>query len=68
MEAMRRLPAHVFGLLVSSAPAMGALAGFVVLGEQLTPLQWTAIACIMAASAGSALTVGHRPRIEDAPQ
>jgi inner membrane transporter RhtA len=68
MEAMRRLPAHVFGLLVSSAPAMGALAGFVVLGEQLTPLQWTAIACIMAASAGSALTVGHRPRIEDTPQ
>jgi len=68
MEAMQRLPAHVFGLLVSTAPAMGALAGFIVLGERLTPLQWTAIVCIMAASAGSALTAGHKPAIEDAPQ
>lgn len=68
MEAMRRLPAHVFGLMLSAAPAVGALAGFIVLGERLTALQWVAILCIMAASAGSALTVGHRPAIEDAPQ
>lgn len=68
MEAMRRLPAPVFGLMLSSAPAVGALAGFIVLGERLTPLQWIGILCIMAASAGSALTAGHRPAIEDAPQ
>lgn len=68
MEAMRRVPAHVFGLLVSASPAVGALAGFIVLGERLTPLQWVAIFCIMAASAGSALTAGHKPAIEDAPQ
>lgn len=60
MEAMRRLPAPLFGLLLSAAPAVGALAGFVVLGERLTPLQGLAIACIMLASAGSAFTAGRR--------
>jgi inner membrane transporter RhtA len=54
--ALRRLPRHVFGILVSSAPAVGALAGFLVLGEQLTPVQWLAIVLVMAASAGSAAT------------
>ena len=68
MEAMRRLPAHVFGLLVSASPAVGAVAGFFVLGERLTPVQWIAIACVVIASAGSALTAGHKPTIEDAPQ
>lgn len=68
MEAMRRLPAPVFGLLPSAAPAIGALAGFVVLGERLTALQGVAIFCIIAASGGSALTVRHAPAIEDAPQ
>jgi inner membrane transporter RhtA len=54
MMALRRLPRRAFGILVSSAPAVGALAGFVVLGEQLAPLQWLAIVLVMAASAGSA--------------
>jgi inner membrane transporter RhtA len=56
MMALRRLPRRVFGILVSSAPAVGALAGFLVLGEQLVPLQWLAILLVMAASAGSAAT------------
>jgi inner membrane transporter RhtA len=54
MMALRRLPRRVFGILVSSAPAVAALAGFLVLGEQLLPLQWLAIVLVMAASAGSA--------------
>jgi inner membrane transporter RhtA len=54
MMALRRLPRRVFGMLASSSPAVGALAGFAVLGEQLTPLQWLAILLVMAASAGSA--------------
>jgi inner membrane transporter RhtA len=57
MEAMRRLPAHVIGIMLSTAPAVAALAGFAVLGERLSPVQWLAILCIMAASAGSA--IGH---------
>lgn len=56
MSALRHLPQRVFGILVSSAPAIGALAGFVVLGERLTGTQWLAIFCIIAASAGATAT------------
>jgi inner membrane transporter RhtA len=56
MIALKRLPRRVFGILVSSAPAVGALAGFLVLGERLAPLQWLAIALVILASAGSAAT------------
>ena len=59
MEAMRRLPAPVFGLLTSAAPAVGALSGYVILGERLTLVQGAAILCIMAASAGSTLRPGR---------
>jgi inner membrane transporter RhtA len=53
MAALARLPRKVFGILVSSAPALAALAGFAVLGEHLTAAQWAAVACVIAASAGS---------------
>jgi inner membrane transporter RhtA len=54
MAALKRLPRRVFGILVSASPALSALAGWLVLGEQLLPLQWLAIALIIAASAGAA--------------
>ncbi|MCP1613381.1 inner membrane transporter RhtA [Azospirillum lipoferum] len=60
MMALRRLPSHVFGLAVSASPAVAALIGFLMLGERLSALQWAAIACIMFASAGSALGKGRR--------
>jgi inner membrane transporter RhtA len=53
---MTRLPARVFGVLMSLDPALAAASGLVLLGEQLSWLQWTAIACIVLASAGSAAT------------
>jgi inner membrane transporter RhtA len=56
MAALRRLPRHVFGILVSATPAVGAACGAVVLGEHLGPLQGLAIGCIVAASAGGAAT------------
>ena len=56
MAALRRLPRRVVGSLVSASPALGALAGWLVLGEQLLPLQWLAIGMIIAASAGAAAT------------
>ncbi|MFK4870542.1 EamA family transporter [Novosphingobium sp. ZW T3_23] len=55
MEAMRRLPSHVFGVLLSAAPAVAAIAGFFVLGETLLPVQWLAIVAIVCASCGSAV-------------
>lgn len=56
MTALKRLPRRVFGLVVSASPAVSALAGWLVLGERLAPLQWLAIVLVMLASAGSALT------------
>lgn len=56
MIALTRLPTQTFGTLMSAEPAIGAMAGLVFLGEALTPLQWLAIAAIMLASAGTALT------------
>ncbi len=41
---------------MSMEPALAALAGFAMLGERLTPLQWVAIGSVMAASAGTAVT------------
>jgi inner membrane transporter RhtA len=60
MEAMRRVPAAVFGILVSSSPAIAALIGFVMLGETLTALQGGAILCIVVAAAGSAISATRR--------
>ena len=56
MKALERLSSRVFGVVSSSAPAIAALVGFAVLGEQLSPIQWLAIALMIAASAGCSLT------------
>jgi inner membrane transporter RhtA len=55
MQAMTRMPTRVFGIFMSVEPAIAALFGFALLGERLTPLQCTAIGCVMLASFGSAL-------------
>lgn len=59
IEALRRLPARVFGVLMSLEPAVGAAAGFVVLGEVLNARSAAAIALVVAASAGASL-VGRK--------
>ena len=56
MAALRHLPRRVFGIFVSAAPAIAALAGFVVLGERLLLSQAIAIALVIAGSAGAAAT------------
>ncbi|MBV8592916.1 MAG: EamA family transporter [Caulobacteraceae bacterium] len=56
MAALRTLPASVFGALMSLEPAIAAAAGFALLGERPTGLQWAGIAAVMAASFGSAST------------
>src|SRR5215213_266288 len=54
LEALRRLPAGVFGVLMSLEPAAAALAGFIVLDEGLATREVVAIALVVAASAGAA--------------
>jgi inner membrane transporter RhtA len=54
LEALRRVPARVFGIWMSLEPAVAALAGLVILGQALAPAQWLAVGCVMIASAGAA--------------
>jgi inner membrane transporter RhtA len=51
-ESLRRMPASVFGVLMSLEPAVAALAGFVVLGQTLGARELVAIGLVIAASVG----------------
>jgi inner membrane transporter RhtA len=54
LEALRRMPAGVFGVLMSLEPGVAALAGYLVLGEALVAREIAAIVLVVAASAGAA--------------
>ncbi|HWI72941.1 MAG TPA: EamA family transporter [Baekduia sp.] len=60
-EALRRLPANVFGVLMSLEPAVAALAGLVVLGQSLGARELVAIGFVVAASAGASRAVPPPP-------
>ena len=62
LEALRRLPEGVFGVLMSLEPAAAALAGFIVLDEGLAIRELVAIALVVAASAGAARNASVPPR------
>lgn len=51
LEALRRIPPRVFGVLTSLEPAAGALFGLLVLGQHLAWPQWLGIASVAVASA-----------------
>jgi inner membrane transporter RhtA len=59
LEALRKIPPRVFGILMSLEPAVAALIGLLVLQESLHPSQWIAVVCVAIASAGA--THGARP-------
>jgi len=60
MYSLKHLPKQTFSILLSLEPAVGALAGWLVLSEQLSTQQLGAIGLIVAASMGSAMTAGQR--------
>jgi inner membrane transporter RhtA len=62
LEALRRMPANVFGVLMSLEPAAASLAGFLVLGEKLAAREIVAIGLVVAASAGAARGASVPPR------
>ncbi|MDP4002380.1 DMT family transporter [Methylobacterium sp. NEAU K] len=64
MVALRRLDRKSFGVLMSLEPALAACAGFAVLGERLSGMQWLAIGLVIAASAG--ITAKARPPLTEA--
>jgi inner membrane transporter RhtA len=55
-ESLRRMPRHVFGVLMSLEPALAALAGWVVLGQRLGLRELGAIVLVIAASIGATRT------------
>ncbi|EFL27869.1 EamA family transporter [Streptomyces himastatinicus ATCC 53653] len=50
LEALRRIPPRVFGVLTSLEPAAGALFGLLILGQRLAWPQWLGIAAVACAS------------------
>jgi inner membrane transporter RhtA len=54
LEALRRIPASLFGVWMSVQPAVAAIIGLVILRQRLSPAEWAGIACVVAASAGAA--------------
>jgi inner membrane transporter RhtA len=62
LEALRRLPPGVFGVLMSLEPALAALAGYVALGQGLTSREAAAIGLVVAACAGAARGAEIAPR------
>ena len=60
MLALRRLPAAVFGIVMSLEPAIAALLGFALLGQRLGLAALAAIALILVASAGATLSASAR--------
>jgi inner membrane transporter RhtA len=55
LAALRRIPRHVFGILLSLEPAVAALAGWLLLSQHLGPLALAGILATVLAGAGSAL-------------
>ena len=64
IEALRRLPQAVFGVLMSLEPAVAAAIGFIALSQDLAAREIVAIALVVIASAG-ALRSLPRCRLRD---
>lgn len=56
MIALRRMSTSSFGILMSLEPALGAIAGFLVLSQPMTALQIMGTVLVVAASAGATAT------------
>jgi inner membrane transporter RhtA len=61
LEALRRIAAPVFGVLMSIEPAMAALAGLIVLGQSLSARALAGIALVVVASIGASWTAREAP-------
>jgi inner membrane transporter RhtA len=62
--ALRRLPTGLFGVIMSLEPGFAALLGFLILGQSLAVSGVAAIAMVVVASAGAALTT-REPTLEE---
>lgn len=58
--ALRRLPTSTFAVLMSLGPVFAALAGYLVLGQTLDPVQLLGVGLVVAASAGAVRSGARR--------
>jgi inner membrane transporter RhtA len=63
MEALRTLPEHVFGVLMSLDPAIASLAGVIVLGQGLSGADTVAIGAVVVASVGVTTAAARTPAV-----
>lgn len=66
LSALRRLPRHVFGIMLSLEPVVALLAGVVLLSQEATAARIAAALLVVVASAGVTLTA--RSSGPDVPQ
>jgi len=57
LEALRRLPTSVFGVVLALEPAIAAFTGWAFLHEHLHTRAWIALGLVVVASAGAALEI-----------
>ena len=67
LAALRRIPQRVFGILLSLEPVFATLAGFLLLGQQVTPLRVAAVVLVVAASVGTTLAIRGRRKADERP-
>lgn len=60
INALRKIPARTFSILMSLEPAVAAICGLLFLNEVLSFFEWLAIVLVIMASAGATLTKGKR--------
>ena len=56
INALRKMPAKTFSVLMSLEPAAAALSGLIFLHEYLSIYEWLAVGLVVIASAGATLT------------
>jgi len=61
LSALRRVPAQLFGILMSVNPIFAALVGAVVLSQGLALVEWAGIAIIVGANAATLMLHRVRP-------
>ncbi|MDN5685406.1 MAG: DMT family transporter [Brachybacterium sp.] len=66
LAALRRLPRHAFGILLSLEPVLALIAGVLLIGQDATPLRMLAAVLVVGASVGVTLTA--RSSTPDEPQ
>jgi inner membrane transporter RhtA len=67
LDALRRLPTALFGVIMSLEPAIAALLGFLILDQGLAVAGVAAIGMVVVASAGATLSAREPPLDEPQP-